>query len=102
MHQLPRPVLTPLPKVVIDDAPRGQIMWQHPPGTATANQIKDAIEDLTLAIRLGAAAGFGLGHKVLNQRPFFVTEIGRIRLSGRHTPQDNRSRSGQTNFLDTL
>jgi hypothetical protein len=77
-------------------------MGQHAPGTPTAPQVKNAVEDLALGIDLGTAARFDLRHEVLDQRPFSVTKIGRIGLSRRHAPQDTRSRSAQTSFLDTL
>jgi len=40
MHELPGAVLAPTPKVVIDDLPRGQIMGQQAPGTASAHKTK--------------------------------------------------------------
>jgi hypothetical protein len=39
---------------------------------------------------------------MLDQVPFLIGQVGRICLSGRHAPQDNRSRPAQTSFLDTL
>jgi hypothetical protein len=80
----PRAVLAPLTKVVIDDAPRGQVMRQHPPGTAAAQQIEDGVEDVPLGVGLGTAPRFGVGHEMLEHVPFFVTEIGRLRLSWVH------------------
>jgi hypothetical protein len=79
MHQLPGAVLAPLLKVMVDDPPRGQIMGQHAPGTATAQQIEDAVEDLALGVFFRSAPGFRLGHEMFNQVPFFIAEIGRIR-----------------------
>jgi hypothetical protein len=81
MHHLPRAIQAPLAKVVIDDPPRRQVMRQHPPRTAAAQQIEDGVEDFPLGIGLGPAPWFGVGHQMLDQVPFFVTEIRRVRLS---------------------
>jgi hypothetical protein len=52
-------------------ATRWQVMGQHSPGTATAQQNEDAAEDLTLGGCLGAAARCGLGHEMFDQVSFF-------------------------------
>ena len=102
MHAWPSPVPTPLPTIVIHEAPWGQIMGEHPPRSSTARPIEDGIQNLTLRIRFGAPARFGFGHQMVDHVPFFIGQVGRICLSGRHALQDNRSRPAQINFLDTL
>lgn len=87
MHQAPRPVLMPLPKVVIDDAPWGQVVGSHAPGTPAAQQVENGMENLALRIRLGAATWFGCWHQMFDQVPFFIAEVGRIRLSGVSYPR---------------
>ena len=102
MHHLPGPVLTPLTIVVIDDPPRGQVMGQHAPGTATAQQLEDRVQDFALGIGLGPPSRFRFGHERLYQAPFFIAEISRIRLSQVHARDHTRSCSIMGNFLDTL
>jgi hypothetical protein len=102
MHELPGTILAPLAEVIIDAPPGRQIMGQHPPGTAAAEQREDAVQDLALGICLRSPTRFGLGDEMVDHRPCFIAEIGRIRLSWIHALQDNQSRPAQTNFLDTL
>jgi hypothetical protein len=92
MDDLPGPVPTPLPEIVIHDTPWGQIMGEHAPRSSAARPIEDGIQDLTLRVRFGSPACFGFGHQMLDQMPFLIGQVGRIWLSGRHAPQDTRSR----------
>ncbi len=87
MHPLPGAVLTPDPKVVVDDLPRGEVMRQHTPGTATAHDIKDPIQDFTLGVLLWSSPTLGLRNIGLEQCPLMVTDVGRVRFSGFHTPR---------------
>ncbi len=102
MQQLPSPIPAPAPKVVVDRALRWQVMGEHTPGAATAQQIEDGIEDLPLGIFLRPSSRFRLGHEMLDQVPFFISQVGRIRLSGFHAPEDTQSRLAHASFLDTL
>jgi hypothetical protein len=102
MHHLPRPILPPLTKVVVDDSPWGQIMWQHPPGTPSAQQIEDPVQDFPLGVDLGSAPRFRVWHEMLEQGPFFITEIRGVRLSRVHASYGTRAYPAIVNFLDTL
>src|SRR5215472_17252233 len=86
MHERPGSVLTPDPKVVIDNLPRREVMGQQPPRTPTAHDIKDAVEDFPLGVLLRSSAPFGCGHVRCNQRLFVIREVGWVRFSGCHTP----------------
>ena len=79
MHHLPGAVLAPLPKVVVDDAPGGQVMGQQAPGTAGAEQIEDPVQDLALGVDLRLAAGFGLRDLGPDQLPRCIRHVRRIR-----------------------
>src|SRR5512135_995093 len=50
-------------QVVMDRAPRGQVMREHPPGDATANDVEDAVEDFPQIDGAGAPAGLGFGEQ---------------------------------------
>ena len=82
MNELPSAILPPEPKVVIHDLPGREIVGEQTPRTPTPQDIKDAIEDFALGILLRSAAGLRLGHMGLDQLPLFVTQVGRVRLSG--------------------
>jgi hypothetical protein len=66
MDQLPGPIIPPLPTVMVDDWPWRQIMGEHPPGTATAHQGADAIENLALGVFLGSPPRLGLGYEMVD------------------------------------
>jgi hypothetical protein len=90
MHHLPGPILTPLSKVVIHDLPWRQVMGQHAPGAAAAQEIENGVQDLTLRVRFRSAAWFGFGNQMFNQCPFFVTEVSRVGWSCIHSPHRTR------------
>ncbi len=102
MHQLPGAIFLPTPKVLVDNLPRRQVMGYQPPRTAAAHDIEDAVQDLPLGVLLGPAPRFGFRHQMFDQIPFFVAEVGRIRFSGFHTPEDNPTCESATSFLNTL
>ncbi len=56
MDFLPPTLLRPEPEVMIAGFPMRQIMGHHSPGSARAEDVEDAIEDLTLGMELGAAS----------------------------------------------
>jgi hypothetical protein len=82
MHVLPGAIVPPAPEVLIDNLPGGEVMRQQAPGTATTQDIADGIHDLTLGIFLGPPTGLGAGPQMLDQRPFFVTQVGWVRFAG--------------------
>jgi hypothetical protein len=86
MHTLPRPILPPAPKVLIDELPGRQVVRQQAPRTATTEDIKNGLEDFMLGIFFRSPTGLGWGDQMLNQGPFTVTESGRVWLAGFHAP----------------
>jgi hypothetical protein len=78
MHHLPGPILLPWAEVVIDHAPRRQVMGQHAPGAAAAQEREDGVQDLTLRVGFRSAAWFGFWNQMLDQVPFVITESGRV------------------------
>ena len=102
MHQLPGPILPPLAKVVIHDPPWRQVMGQQAPGAAAAQDIEDGVQDFPFGILLWAAPRLGCGHIGGNQRPFLVSEVGRVRCSGCHAANGNAPYSVIASFLNTL
>jgi hypothetical protein len=77
-------------------------MGQQPPRTAAAHDGENAVEDVPFGVCLGSASRFGRWYQMLEQIPFFVAEVGRIRFSGFHTPEDNPVWESATSFLNTL
>jgi hypothetical protein len=102
MHEPPGAILAPRPKVMVDHPPRGQVMGQQAPRAAAAPEREDGVQALTLRVRFRSASGLGFGNQMLDQGPFFVTEIGRIGWWWVHARDHTRSRSAVENFLDTL
>lgn len=99
---LPGAVQAPLPKIVVHNAPRRQVMGQHPPRAAAAQQVEDPIENFSPGVVGGSPAALGLRHQMLDEVPFFITEISWVWLSGHHTLKNTRWPSAYSNFLDTL
>ena len=86
MHPLPGAVLAPEPKIVIDNLPRREVMRQQAPGTSTADDIKDAVQDFALRVLRRSPAALGLRDIGLEQFPLIIADVGRVRVSGFHTP----------------
>jgi len=89
MHQLPRPVVPPAPKILIDELPGREIMGQQAPGTATTQNIEDGVQDFPFGILLWSAPRLGCGHIGCDQRPFLVSKVGGVRFSGCHASNGN-------------
>jgi hypothetical protein len=54
---------------------------QHPPGTATAHEAEDRIEDLSAGVRNRPPAGLGFGHVLLDTFPLSIGQIARTLFS---------------------
>ena len=61
-------------------------MRQQAPGTATAQDIEDRIQDFTLGIFLGPPTGLGARHQMADQVPLFVAQVGRVGFARLHAP----------------
>src|SRR5712692_3724928 len=80
-HQaLPDTCIAPLAKVVVDCRPGRVIMGQQPPRAATAQDIKDPIENLTHIHASGAASWLGWRDQGLQDGPFGIREVTGIRF----------------------
>ncbi len=101
MHARPGAIVPPAPDVLIDHLPRGKIMRQQAPGTPTTEEIKNGVQDFPFGILLGSAPRL-LRHIGGDQRPFLVSEVGRVRGSGVHAPDGNRPYLAIASFLNTL
>ena len=78
---LPGAVESPAPVVEMDRAPGGQVMWQHPPGNAAADNIEDPVEDLAKVNAPGPPTGLCLGQQRSNDLPLFISHVGRVMLA---------------------
>jgi hypothetical protein len=67
--------LLPLAKIQIHRTPVGQIMGQHPPGTPTAQDIQDSIDDFSALNFLRSTAWLGRRDQGFQDSPFFVCYI---------------------------
>ena len=86
MYPLPGAITTPGAKVMEHDAPRWQVVGQHPPGATSAQHVADGVDDLPPGVGDGSAARFGRWQQGLEQLPFSVAEVAGIRWSF-HTPK---------------
>ncbi len=86
MHAWPGAIVPPAPEVLVDNLPGGKVMRQKAPGTATAKDVEDRLQDLTFGIFLGPSTRLGRGYQMLAQVLFFVTQVGRVRFAGFHAP----------------
>ena len=84
---LPGAIVPPAPEVLIDDLPRGKVMRQQAPGTATAQDVEDRLQDFTRRICLGPPTGLGGGHQMADHVPFFIAQVGRVRFARVHAPK---------------
>src|SRR5260370_23181602 len=65
----------PLAKIQINRTPVGQIVGQHPPGTPTAQDIQDPIDDFSALNFLRSTAWLGSRDQGFQDSPFFVCYI---------------------------
>ena len=87
LHQLfPHPSIAPLAKVIIDRRPGRVLMWQQTPGPATAQHVKNPVENLTHIHTSGAASWLGWGNQRFKNGPLGIREITGIRFHGEKPP----------------
>src|SRR5215471_826522 len=75
MHLRTDSLPAPRPKVMIDRAPRRQIVGQQFPCAAAANRVTDPIHDLAACVYGRTPSGFGCGHERFQANPFRISEI---------------------------
>ena len=108
MYPLPGAITTPGPEVVEDNAPRWQVVGQHPPGAPSAQHVADGVDDLPTRVGDRSAARFGRWQQWFQQLPFSVAEVAGIGWSFhaptlRPTPLSRLYTSTPiSTFLDTL
>ena len=108
MYPLPGAITTPGTEVVEHDAPRRQVVGQHPPGAPSAQHVADGVDDLPTRVGDGSAARFGRWQQWFQQLPFSVAEVAGIGWSFhaptlRPTPLSRLDTSTPiSTFLDTL
>jgi hypothetical protein len=73
-------------------------MGQPPPSTATTQDRQETMENFARGVCGPAASRLGLGDRGFEHRPFLIREIGRVRLSRFHAPNDHPSRLPEENF----
>ena len=78
MYPLPGAITTPGTEVMEHDAPRRQVVGQHPPGATSAQHVADGVDDLPTGVGDGSAARFGRWQQGLEQLPFSVAEVAGI------------------------
>jgi hypothetical protein len=75
MKMLQRAVIAPPVEIIMDRASRWQVLGKRAPLAAGAEDIHDAIDDLTDVHRPLVAAPFGRRDFALDLRPFFVGQV---------------------------
>ena len=74
------PDAVPLPGAVVveHDAAGRQVVRQHPPGGAGAEDVEDGVGDFPAVVLDGASAGFGWRQQGFQELPFGVVEVGGV------------------------
>lgn len=75
MDTLPHTRDAPDAKVMVDSRPRRKLVGQEAPGTATAQDIAEAVENLAHLYAARTTTGFGCWNQGLKDSPFAVGEI---------------------------
>src|SRR3712207_3460250 len=75
MNRFPDACHPPQPEVVIDAFPFREFTRQHLPRDATADQIKDCVEDFTHIQRTRAASGFRFRDESFKMFPFAISQV---------------------------
>ena len=78
---LPGPILTPGAEVMEDNAPRWQVVGQHPPGATGAQHVANGVYDLAPRVLDRPTAGFGRRQQRFQQLPLFVVQIAGVNRS---------------------
>ena len=78
---LPGPILTPGAEVMEDNAPRWQVVGQHPPRATGAQHVANGVYDLAPRVLHRPTAGFGRRQQRFQQLPLFVVQIAGVNRS---------------------
>lgn len=95
---LPRSVEPPAAEVAVHRFPRGEVVRQHAPRTATAQDIQDAVDEFAVVILAGPPAWPGLREQMFDVVPLQVREIAGIRLPCHARRLTNRRKGAKTAF----
>src|SRR5262249_35663337 len=74
----PGAVVAPLVEVVVAGAPGGEVMGKHPPGATAAEDVEDAVENLTKVDGARPSARLGGREEALEAFPLGAGQIGRV------------------------
>ena len=72
MQLLPDSITSPFPPIVIDRLPRREVAREQAPGTATANDVENGIDDGPSTMDERAASVINGWEIWLHNRPFIV------------------------------
>lgn len=87
----PGAVESPPSVVIVDRAPGGQVVRQHPPGDTAFDDVEDAVENFAEVDRAGPPAGLSLGQEWLDQLPLGVSQVGWVRFACHGLPKPAKS-----------
>ena len=77
----PGAILLPDAVIVKHDAAGRQVVGQHTPGGAGAEDIKDVTDDFQAGVFDGSPAGFGWRQQGFQEQPFGAVEVEGVRCS---------------------
>ena len=80
MEALPGAVDPEASVVIMNGAPRRQVVWQMPPRAAGAEGVEDAVEDFTHVHLAWPAPGLGVRDQHGDELPLRISQVGRVRL----------------------
>src|SRR5512140_3790444 len=75
VNLVPQAIALPESEVVIDSAPRSEVLGQIPPLAASPDQIEDCVEQLPERMLAASALLAGLGETIIDELPFGVGKI---------------------------
>lgn len=75
----PQPAARPTPEIAVHCLPRRQVLGQHPPLTARANNIQNGVDNLPHFPFVRASA-LAWREKLFDQQPFAILPVGRVDL----------------------
>jgi hypothetical protein len=81
VHSCPCSIQAELPEIMVDAAPRWEIVRTQAPGAATPHDVEDGVKDLAQRIDARTPIGFRTGKMALQASPFGSGEVGRVSLS---------------------
>src|SRR4051812_44351720 len=81
VYTLPFPVLAPFIKIIVYLLPGRKVVWHHPPGNATTEQIEASIDDATHVIVRLLPPFLAFREEPCDEGPFLIFEVRRISVA---------------------